>query len=487
LKNYRSFEKLELEVRQAIQRSDLDLGLRVINGFVGRVVSEPLCTAQIFGSRSLDRLCQEIGNQALQTLDPSPPDLDQRADFLPITVYIVSKVQESGGHSRVIADFIRSSPPSRHFVLSTEVDGKSNDKYFMATLSGDGTSVHFESAPGGSFGEKLVWLLTRLLALKPAMVYLFNHHQDSVAVAAMQPNMGFQRRFFHHGDHHLCLGVYLDGVEHFDAHPMGYHYCRDVLKLDNFYVPLSLRDFGDRATTSQFLSTEKLVTCTAARSNKVEIPYPFNYIEMIPRVLAATGGKHIHIGRLSVFALLKIRRELRRNSVPSGKFVYIPFVPSVWKALHEHSVDLYIASFPYGGGLTLIEAMGAGVPVALHRHIQSSFLSCIELGYPDALSWASPDELIAYCRSLSRDQLSYGGMQARAQYLKFHRPEVLVRILRVGLSECPPAPLPQSSFFPNTDEWARWLIHQVSLTNVATRLIYRALKRVRARISMFGL
>ena len=42
------------------------------------------------------------------------------------------------------------------------------------------------------------------------------------------------------------------------------------------------------------------------------------------------------------------------------RFIYMPWVPSVWKTLHDCRVDLYIASFPYGGGLTLIEAMGAG-------------------------------------------------------------------------------------------------------------------------------
>lgn len=474
-----SIESLKSRVSTFLGRNDVNGALRLIHNFVERIITEPLCTSQVLGSRALDDLCQEAGRicfsgvkRRLQSNEAGP---DKQGDLF---IYVVTKLQKSGGHTRVIEDFVAARPQSQHVILSSELEGSSDSDYVAHTFS-KRAGFRFESAPKGNYELRLRWLQERLIELQPKRVYLFNHHGDSVAVAAVQPAMGINVSFYHHGDHHLCLGVFLPDVEHIDPHPMGYHLCRESLGIENVYIPLTVPDRGARPPEWLFQTNGGLTTCTAGRSNKVEIPYFVSYVELVPELLKVTGGTHVHIGRLSPWALYKIGQGLKRAGIPAYRFVYTPWVASVWEALHDYRVDLYIASFPYGGGLTLLEAMGAGVPVALHRHIFSRVLSGIELGYPGAFSWRFPKELLDYCSSLSPEALETAGRSGRMQYEKLHCSSFLARILNNGELVTPRPGGLSSDFSVQHDEWAAWMEQQVSLRRVLSRVAYRTFRRLR--------
>lgn len=465
-------------VLKLINTGELNEALHLIYDVVERIFTEPLCVSQVYGSRTLDDLCQQIGKESFASLHFSHETQCITSQRRPIFVYVVTRLQKSGGHSRVIEDFIRAQPSAEHIVLSTELCGRSSPEHLTEALQ-EHISLTIEYVPKGNFLQRLVWLQQRLMEIKPTRVYLFNHHQDSIAVAAIQPEMQFNASFYHHGDHHLCLGVYLTHLEHIDPHPMGYHYCRDVLGIENIYIPLTIEDKGERDPRLEFVNGGTLTTCTVARSNKVEVPYFISYLELVPRLLKVTGGRHIHIGRLTPWALFKLHSGLKKYDIHSERFQYVSWVPSVWEALREYNIDLYIASFPYGGGLTLIEAMGAGVPVAMHKHLYSRVLSGIDLAYPGAFSWRYPDDLLEYCEAIRPSLLERDGHAARQQYVSFHANTILERILnskeRIGPT---PEPL-NDEFTVASDEWALWVEQQLSFKSVIGRVAYRTFRHLR--------
>jgi hypothetical protein len=472
----RSVAKLQEKIGVQIAEGDLDSALRLIHRVVDQVFCEPINTARFFGSKLLDGYCQEIGainwRRVRDIAQPSASNCESRNTV----IYLASRIYASGGHTAVLADMIRLGPPARSIILITGTVGKTDLAALRHRFEGL-AQVSFECAPRGSLLEKLDWLQRKFVELSPHTVWLFNHVQDSVAVAAVQPDAGYRVRYYHHGDHQLCLGVYLDYADHIDPHPMGFHNCRNNLGIQgNRYLPLTVKDQGERPTEKVPTIGTGLITCTAASPNKIESPYFIHYADIVPAMLNASGGKHIHIGPLSPLTLLRIRLGMRRFRLPENRFVHIPYVRSVWQALQEHRVDLYVASFPFGGGRTLIEAMGAGVAVALHLHYHSRLLSSFDMAFEGAMLWRNPQELYNYVQQADLETLRMQGQTARRKYQECYSEEVLAGALSHWEQPLAPPPL-QAGYSPDDLQQALDISSQVSFTGVLRRLLCRALRR----------
>lgn len=472
----RSMNNFQAEIKNYLLEDDYDSALYSIQKLVNQVFCEPINTAKIFGSKLLDDLCQEIGALNLHKLRLNEgkqlKSKNSNITHESPVVYIASKLQASGGHTAVLADIIRLAPSSRSIILVTGIPGVTDHVSIQNRFS-SAQNVSFEYAPRGKHVDKLDWLQRRLLALMPSDVWLFNHHQDSVAISAVQPDSGYHLHFYHHGDHHLCLGVHLSYADHVDIHPMGYHHCKNELNITNTrYLPMAVNDMGSRTALAEFKCGSDLVTCTAAGFNKVEVPYFIQYVDVIPELLKETGGTHIHIGRLTFFALWKIRSAMRKSGINESKFVYIPFVSSVWKSLQDYKVDLYITSFPYGGARTLIEAMGAGVPLAIHSHCTSRLLGTFDMAYEGVMIWRNPTELYDFVKSIDKSSLLNLSKLSRARYLDFHSEDILKNALAKNAIPLQ-APDLYQGYRSDILQQAIDISNQVSCAGAIRRFIYR--------------
>ena len=156
---------------------------------------------------------------------------------------------------------------------------------------------------------------------------------------------------------------------------------------------------------------------------------PVAYTTIVPLVLAATGGWHIHIGALDDDLLAAIHGGLRAAGIEQARFVHVPLVSSLSHALHEHAVDVYLSSFPIDGARANVEVAAAGVP---HLRYRREGGTGPPGGFPVAGSvvwstWGQLREILATLHD--RAVLEEKSKLSRGTYDRQHHPRVFAATL----------------------------------------------------------
>ncbi|HMS83260.1 MAG TPA: glycoside hydrolase family 99-like domain-containing protein [Nitrospira sp.] len=440
---YKFVSDLESEVLQRIQEQDFDVALNLICDFVTDVLRSELSLANVFGSKCLDNLCERIGLEVWrseQKVQEGEGRVDRNLD-----VFVATELYREGGHTAVIEQIIGAQPERNHKILLTDIFRRADYQSICERFAG--LRVSIECAPKTTLLDKLKWLRGRLVSLGPSRTFLFNHHQDAVAIAVTQPKLNSEVIFYHHADHQLCLGVFLTSVVHVDPHNLGFFNCRNKLGIDhNIYWPLAFKDSGPRPSSLLFLSEGMLRTCSSGNSGKFERHYRYSYPEEVPNLLKVTGGVHIHVGALSSRAMQVIHDGLEKRGIAKERFVLIPWVQSLWHTIIEQRVDLYISSFPLGGGLAGVEVMGSATPMVVHESYLSRFHGGSDLVYPEAFKWKTVSELYEFLQRLTPDKLAQQALLARRHYEQYYSINHLNKALSGAVDL---TPLPLGAYTPN--------------------------------------
>lgn len=418
-----SIKNIEAKIHYLVGQKRFGDALEVIRHFVESIIFNQRSLAKVFASADLDRLCRYVGELASNTTGVCSIPQSNRSG----TVILTTELVKVGGHVEIIKDIIRlkllGGPIS---ILLTDIFDRVDDDLIAHFSKTYGVPV--EVATGCSSNERIESVIKKIWDLAPSTLVLMTHNQDSVGVAAAHSRVADKVIFMHHGDTHLTLGVTCTDFVHVDFTNVCYFHCRENLGLkNNYYWPLSVDIDKLKRKNLSFLKQKYLLTCSSGRQEKFDASlYGYDYCSIIPKLLSVTKGKHIHIGNLSDAMVVKLRHGLSEAGIKQENFIHISSVPSVARALIEHGVDLYISSFPIGGGKATIEAMAASTPLLMHQNYFSRFHGGVDIAYPDAWVWKTEAEFLAIVSDINVDDLRRHSALARMHYEKFYSDKVLL-------------------------------------------------------------
>jgi predicted O-linked N-acetylglucosamine transferase (SPINDLY family)/GT2 family glycosyltransferase len=424
-----SLREFELQILNAIEEGDLNFALNSVISLADEIAygsNSTITLANVFGSVDLDRLCQCIGAQTLRTNNyplESKFEIENR-----LIIYVASQLYNSGGHTGVIEDLIRARPEKSHLILITDTfnltDRVAVENRFR-TLN-----VQILWGPMGESLDKLNWLQDNLKINQAERVFLFSHPHDAVAIAAVQPQLTPNLIFYHHSSHLFTLGIYIPCIQHIDFDPASFYNCRNNLGIsNNNYLPLTINSIPNLHLTYT-PSIDKLITCASGSENKFKgTTYLYSYLDEIPNIIVASGGSHVHIGHLSPATLSAIEENLQQLGINVNRFIHIPWVESLMMAMHEYKIDIYLDSFPLGGGRAVVEVMASGIPIIVHNNYRSRQLCTTDITYPEAFRWQKLDELYDYLSNVESEKLRAESICARKHYERNYLPEALKNTL----------------------------------------------------------
>ena len=412
------YYSLEDYVKQALNKNEFSSALDAVKQFVVSVINEHKAPGEVIGSRRLDELCRIIGDIYFDYYKTTYLFNDNYQVDSNKVVIICTGLYKYGGTSLLIGDLIKAHGNDECTILATNfLDDMSKEDLELSRI-GD-TNAEVVIAPKCNSADKLKWLVEQLIKISPARIFLLNHHQDSVIISAVQPFIDKTKViFYHHADHNLCLGVHLKGAIHIDPHNVGYFNCRDNENIaNNFYLPLTVDDKLYNRCGSKFLKNGELTTCSSATFHKFKNFYLYPYVDLIVERFLIREGVHFHIGNIPEWDKAIILDKLREQNIDTNRFVHIAWVPCLWKTLVEKDIDLFIGSFPISGARTLIEVMGAGVPILMAENYLSRFHSSRDIVYSDSLIWQYPQEFCDIISSVDEVILNQQSAKSRNHYV----------------------------------------------------------------------
>lgn len=398
----------------------------------------------------------------------------------PANIYVVSEIYDTGGHGRILEQMIASRPDEQHIVLFTGLL-EGNKDYSIRNISAAGGFPVFAGTQQLTKYDSYVWLRKKLAAYAAQRLVFFHHPQDALAAVAayeMAPRYGNRLYFYRHTDTTAALGAGLTGATHIvfntdqqailkkqtpdvrslvlplqydpkDSAPPTPPKLTAPKPLDSKPLPpttlaekllspitLAAKRLSPKPqaeapmvpTRRDFLGADTLITATCGTEPKFTTDGPLAFGRVIAKVLQKTRGVHVHIGPVSGAFYRAAIEALAEHDITADRLIFVGSVRSVAQTLVLNKVDVLLNSFPIAGGLTIIEAAYAGVPVVAYKLEKGSDEEIYMAGThhvpQGTLLWSTTTDLLPCLQSMaSEDALQQAAKNGQDWYNRYFTPQ----------------------------------------------------------------
>lgn len=402
---------LEIALARATTLDELERTLAAIGDLVPSFMDPTIWGRKLFWP-GLDRQLPELAAR-LGLVDVA---LTPSQDHVCI---LATRFYATGGHSRVAADICRRFGPERTTIIWTDLYGQFSYRQMRSGAPAEYPCRSLVLLNARSRVEKIIELHALLAALRPGRIFMLQNHMDVVAVTGAWPFRNVAE-FVHHGDYLPSLGATLAFARHADLTYTCHPACRSVLPQAQ-YVGMAI---PEPQTPPPRPANERLRIATCGGPAKYRDVAAHRWTDFAIAALRATDGEMVHIGPVDDALFERVRDALSQAGLAKDRYQFVGPQPDLRAALIAAGADLYLGSYPEGGGRALLEAMSLQLPAILPEAAEQGPL--LRQGLPIG-GWRSithPDETAPAIREAlaTRDQLLTADHRGRlaAEFNRFN-------------------------------------------------------------------
>lgn len=310
-----------------------------------------------------------------QGLDEAIPTLARRLNLhdvpLPKTndrvLIIATRLYAAGGHSKVAADIAAIIGPGDTTIVYTDIDRELRHDELIKVRRAPEAERHRANLLLGadSLVGKILELYNLVAAIRPGRIFLLTHHFDMVAPIALWPFRSVVE-YLHHADHLPTLGATLAWSAHVDLTYRCHGVCQRA-GLNPVYagltVPKGAVAAAARPPEIKPRAPGPLRIATCGHVDKYIGSMTYNWLDFVVAALRRPGGaEFVHFGSVEDAFRAAVQRGLAAAGLDPAAYVFAGETPDLSADLRARDIDVYLMSYPLGGGKAGVEAMAVGLP-----------------------------------------------------------------------------------------------------------------------------
>lgn len=315
-----------------------------------------------FADDKLENIALKIGEnlERLVTEKTLPPpvakSLLHSADGRRKILHVLTVAYKTGGHTRLLYNWIKNDNDSCHSVLITEQGDEEAPAWLSEAVKENGGSIVVLPAAGKL--SKAYWLRS-IVQSNADLVVLHHHPNDVLPLVAFATDSNPSVAVLNHADHVFWLGASItDLIIDFRANGKRLSEQRRFAK-KSLVLPMPimpdtlLPSYGD-ARRKLNISEDQIVLLSIGSACKYKPTKAHNFFRTVIKILNRNPQAHMYLVGVEWDDNVEYLQEAKHE-----RFHFLGVLDQ--PLLYQVAADLFLNGFPYGAGMALLEtcAMGA--------------------------------------------------------------------------------------------------------------------------------